>query len=69
MKATIYLHLGSKNIKVLLENGEVWWYLPYSAKWKLSKHTAIDLISKPWMYTKLSSVNNFKMLEVAIEVW
>lgn len=69
MKADIYLHLGSKNIKVLLENGEVWWY-SHNGKWKISKHKAIALVNKPWMYTKLSTVNDFKMKhQVGYEIW
>ena len=70
MKATIYLHLGSKNIKVLLENGEVWYWAIFTQQWKKSKHPAIDLVSKPWRYSKLSTVTNFKMKKpVHYEIW
>ena len=59
MKATIYRHRDTGNIRILLESGNVWFHGKYSEKWMLSAcspHTLSGL-----NFEKLATVNNFKM--------
>lgn len=61
MKATIYNLVLTDNFKVVLENGEVWFYKTHCGRWKPSKYTRSELQCSTG-YIKLATVNNFKML-------